>query len=351
LNINNYISQTALINNKTVLVGFDGFIDALFKIKRELHGENSVYFDKIHSFGDYVQKKDTSFCLDLDEVKTKIGGNAPIMANALGSLGLKTNLIAALGFPEVNPYFKSMSENCQLYSVSEPGKASIYEFEDGKIMFSNCSVLNDLNWTLLKEVIGLPVLIQLFKSNDLFCLLNWSEIKGTTSILKGILTEVFPEMNLENKTIFFDLSDFSNRDKKEVETVIELINEFAKHTKVVLSLNKNESQTLHDILFETTENNFYELGKKIYKKLPIAILVIHNAKETHVFENDLEVKASPELITNPMISTGAGDHFNAGFCYGLLANLELKECLVFANSVASYYIKTGVSPNINNLIK
>lgn len=351
MNTTNYISQTKVLNTKTVLVGFDGFIDSLFKIKRESHSEKLVYFDKIHSFGDYVQQKNTSFCLDVEEVTTKIGGNAPIVANALGSLGLKTNLVAALGFPEVNPYFKSMSENCQIYSVSEPGKASIYEFEDGKIMFSNCSVLNNLDWTLLKEVIGLATLIQLFKSSDLFCLLNWSEIKGMTSILKGILEDIFPAIALQNKTTFFDLSDFSNRDKKEVETVIELINEFAKHTKVVLSLNRNEAQTLHNILFETTENNFFEQGKEIYKKLSVAILVIHNAKETYVFENDLQVKSSPELIVNPMISTGAGDHFNAGFCYGLLTDLELKECLALANSVASYYIKTGISPNNNNLIK
>jgi hypothetical protein len=33
-----------------------------------------------------------------------------------------------------------------------------------------------------------------------------------------------------------------------------------------------------------------------------------------------------------------------------LTDLDLKECLDLANSVASYYIKTGVSPNSNNLI-
>lgn len=345
------ISETDVTKNKTVLVGFDGFIDALFRIKRELHGEKRVYFDKINSFGNYIQEKSTSFCLDVDEVKTKIGGNAPIVAHALGCLGIKTDLIAPLGFPSINSYFQSISENCQLHSVSEPGKAQIYEFEDGKIMFSNCSVLNNLDWTLLKEVIGLPILRQMFQSNDLFCLLNWSEIKGMTSIMRGILDEVFTEINLKNKTVFFDLADFSNRDKKEVLAVIELIKEFALQTKVVLSLNKNESKTVHDILFKETEMNFREQGKKIYRKLSISILVIHNAKETHVFENKLELEAKPELIPNPFISTGAGDHFNAGFCYGLLSNFELSKCLVMANLVASYYLKTGISPTINNLIK
>ncbi|MNT73368.1 pfkB family carbohydrate kinase [compost metagenome] len=116
-------------------------------------------------------------------------------------------------------------------------------------------------------------------------------------------------------------------------------------------MNKNESKTIHNILFEETEINFREQGKKIYRKLPISILVIHNAKETHVFENKLELEAKPELIPNPFISTGAGDHFNAGFCYGLLSNFELSKCLVMANLVASYYLKTGISPTINNLIK
>lgn len=340
----------SLLENKSALVGFDGFIDALFKIKKEAGENNSSYFDKIKSIGEYIVKKDTSFCLEVEDIKTKIGGNAPILANALGSLGIQTDLIGALGFPEINPYFKKIAENCSLKSIAEPGMAYIYEFGDGKIMFSNSRSINAVNWANLKELVSLDFLIERFNSNNLFCLLNWSEIIGMTSILEGILEDVFPKIELKNKITFFDLSDFSNRSQTDILSAIELINEFGKQTKTVLGLNKNELNKLYLLLFGEVDSNVYNQGKALFNYLKIEILVIHNSKETYVFSQKNEYHAIPELIKNPLMSTGAGDHFNAGFCCGLLANLELNECLILANSVASYYIKTGESPNINNII-
>ena len=344
------VLQSTQLNNKSALVGFDGFIDALFKIKKESEYDKAIYFDKIKSIGEYIVKKDTSFCLDLEDIKTKIGGNAPILANALGALGVQSDLIGALGFPEINPYFKTMSKNCTLKSIAEPGMAYIYEFGDGKIMFSNSSSINTVNWTNLKELISLETVIQNFESNAIFCLLNWSEILGMTSILEGILADVFPKINLKDKTTFFDLSDFSNRSQKDILSAIGLINEFGKHTKTVLGLNKNELNKLYSLLFGEENSNLYNQGKALFDFLKINILVIHNSKETYVFTQNKEYYAVPELIDEPLMSTGAGDHFNAGFCYGLLANLELNECLILANSVASFYIKTGISPSINDII-
>ena len=350
--IKNYILNTtkSLLENKSALVGFDGFVDALFKIKKEAGENNSSYFDKIKSIGEYIVKKNTSFCLDVEDIKTKIGGNAPILANALGSLGVQTDLIGALGFPEINPYFKKIAENCTLKSIAEPGMAYIYEFEDGKIMLSNSSSISTINWSKLKELVSLEFLIQSFESNDMFCLLNWSEILGMTSIMEGILLDVFPKINLKNKITFFDLSDFSNRNQIDIIKAIELINKFGEQTKTVLSLNKNELNTLYSFFFKEEDFTSGKKGKALFDHLNIEILVLHNSKETFVFTKDNEYHALPILIDKPLMSTGAGDHFNAGFCCGLLANLELKECLFLANSVASFYIKTGVSPNINDII-
>ncbi|MPM70658.1 hypothetical protein SDC9_117613 [bioreactor metagenome] len=60
--------------------------------------------------------------------------------------------------------------------------------------------------------------------------------------------------------------------------------------------------------------------------------------------NEREGKAElqPVDITCPVLSTGAGDSFNAGYCDALLDNLLLKEKLLYANTSAHYYMTHGM---------
>ena len=50
-----------------------------------------------------------------------------------------------------------------------------------------------------------------------------------------------------------------------------------------------------------------------------------------------------------MISTGAGDRFNAGFCLGRILGFDLHECLCAGVSASGYYIQTAQSPTAKQL--
>jgi len=52
-----------------------------------------------------------------------------------------------------------------------------------------------------------------------------------------------------------------------------------------------------------------------------------------------------------MILTGGGDNFNAGYCYAMLHDLNHFQSLVVANAVSGSYVETGISPDVDNLIK
>ena len=48
----------------------------------------------------------------------------------------------------------------------------------------------------------------------------------------------------------------------------------------------------------------------------------------------------------PKITTGAGDHFNSGFCLGKLLGFPTDRCLLTGVTTSGFYVRTGQSPAI-----
>ena len=51
----------------------------------------------------------------------------------------------------------------------------------------------------------------------------------------------------------------------------------------------------------------------------------------------------------PLITTGAGDHFNAGFMQGQLLGLDPEACLTLGVCTSGHYVRTGTSPDLASL--
>jgi sugar/nucleoside kinase (ribokinase family) len=50
-----------------------------------------------------------------------------------------------------------------------------------------------------------------------------------------------------------------------------------------------------------------------------------------------------------VITTGAGDHFNAGFCLGQLLGFDLTDSLACGVSTSGFYVQSGQSPSMEDL--
>ena len=51
----------------------------------------------------------------------------------------------------------------------------------------------------------------------------------------------------------------------------------------------------------------------------------------------------------PLITTGAGDHFNAGFCLGTLLGFDDALCVLTGVTTSQYYVRTARSPTLADL--
>ena len=51
----------------------------------------------------------------------------------------------------------------------------------------------------------------------------------------------------------------------------------------------------------------------------------------------------------PVITTGAGDHFNSGFCLGKLLGLDNAQSVLTGVTTSGHYVRTAQSPGIPDL--
>lgn len=347
-------ANQVFLSKKKVCIGFDGFIDSIIRVvKQKSPDKVSSYFETIEEFGSFlISKKGQSCSIELKEHLCKMGGNMPIFANALGTLGVPVACIGALGYPEIHPIFAPMTrQNCTLYSVSNPGLTNALEFNDGKVMLIQIEALDHLTWKTIKTSVGLDQLVHFFSNCDLIGIVNWSEIEHTTAIWEGILREVVPRVIPDQKKIvYFDLADCSKRNEKDIREVLQLLPQFRGHFRTILGINENEARIIYNVLFDDTKLvPVQTIGGRLYEKLAIDVLVIHPRDGAWAWKHQECYHAKTRLIEFPKISTGGGDNFNAGFCLAQLMGLDLHSSLIAANAVSGFYVQKGFSPTLSQL--
>jgi sugar/nucleoside kinase (ribokinase family) len=344
------------IDEKQVTVGFDGCCDVIYRVLKSVNSCDSgrEFFSTIEEFGDYIMNKSGMSCsLELNKQVEKIGGNSPIFSNALGHLGIKTNSIGTLGYPDIRDTFRKMSPNCNLFSYAKANDTIALEFNDGKVMLSPRINMEEDVWEKITDVIGKAKLQELLFNVDMIGLVNWSELEYSTYLWNKLYDEISIQVVKEKKQIMFiDLSDCSHKDVQSLKDIVQLIKNFRKFFKVVLSLNENEALILTRAFGLKEETELADVCKSLCTIIETDIVVIHTVKKSYVCSSS-GISSSMETYYNssPQISTGAGDNFNAGFALGCLLELPADVCEVLGNASASYYLTYGHSPSIEYLTK
>jgi len=353
--INHLKSCTEGLSSKEVTIGIDAFVDKIVRVvENKPSNGDYVFFKDIAQFGNHIVSKSGKSCgIEINESFTKLGGNAPIMAHSLGALSVRVNCVGALGYPQIDPIFNDLSSNCNLYTIGNPGYTTALEFEDGKIMLSQRDYLHRIDWNAMKNMLGLDKMKNFFNVSNLIGLVNWNGMIHLNNIFKGILDEVMPgHVASKDQIIFFDLADVSQRTTEDICEALHLINEFAKHYKVILGLNENEAILLYKALYPLKEiNDWVSIGQEIFDNLKIDSLVIHTLTSSKAFYENGTSQAESLYVKKPKLSTGGGDNFNAGLCFGQLIGLDFEGSLYCANATSGYYVRNAESPTIDNLIE
>ncbi len=335
------------------LVGLDGFVDRIVAPVGRRMGQGDR-FEPIRLIGEFGARisaaagKSTNIELYLK--REKLGGNAPIMAEALLSAGLGVKLIGALGRPHIHPVFKDLAEKTAAVSITGPGVTHAIEFSDGKIMLGMMSSLDELTYSNIIKVMGEGQFIDAVSRADLISMVNWTMIPNMTAILNAVLDRVLPNLGPKEggRLFYFDLADPEKRSAGDLQGMLKTIGRFCSYGQVTLGLNLKEAQRISALLGHEADGGSPDKLKKmawaIRQDMDITCVVVHPLKEAACATKDDAWHVEGPYTEDPVLTTGAGDHFNAGFALGQLLRMPPPHCLTLATAFSGYYVFRGASP-------
>jgi hypothetical protein len=340
-----------------VLVGLDGFVDTILHVvNKRASASKYTRIERMADFGKRITAASgLSMNFEMVTQMVKLGGNGPIMANALGSYGTHVTYIGNLGKPNIHPVFADFAKVTDLYSVAEPGYTDAIEFEDGKLMCGKHASLQQVNWANILKYLPEEQLIKKFDEVALAALVNWTMLPFMTGIFQKILKRVAPVLPGGKRWLFFDLADPAKRTNEDIAEALAIFVKFQKYFKVILGLNLNESRQIGEVLGIKPPGDSPESvtthAARIQEKLKLETVVIHPTQFAAAADAKGATYVAGPYTPKPKITTGAGDHFNAGFCIGSILNGDLATSLQIGVATSGYYVRQAKSPRLEDLKK
>jgi len=346
-----------VIASKYTVAGLDGFVDTIVTpvALRSGQGENFTPISTVTEFGQRIlgaAGKSTN--IEYYPRMDKLGGNGPIMANALLAAGTKLTYIGALGQNGVHPVFASMAEKARAVSLCAPAATTAVEFSDGKIMFGQMKSLDEITYEKIVETMGREDFHAQLAAADLIALVNWTMITHMTAIFAELAENVFPKLPPRDRIFFFDLADPEKRSAADLVDALSKIVAFEKFGRVTLGLNLKEAQQVFAALgLGISEGEdaavLMRTAAEIRQKLGVSTVVVHPRKAAACASAEGTFCVAGPYCEQPLITTGAGDHFNAGFSVGQLLGLSPEACLTTGVCTSGHYVRTAASPSIEDL--
>jgi sugar/nucleoside kinase (ribokinase family) len=346
------------LKTQRALIGFDGFVDEIVRmVDKRTSLEKYAPISTLSQLAERIAgAAGRGTNIELVVERMKLGGNGPIMANAVAAFGAQVTYIGSVGYPAPHPVFAEMAQRAQVISIANSGHTDALEFDDGKLLLGKLEPLNEITWDNLLRRAGAEKLKELFAGANLISLNNWTMLPYMSDIWKNIQQHICPHLPAASKEhiLFFDLADPEKRLAADIRAALELIAKFQNYFQVILGTNEKESFEIAEVLGipqpDNRKESMMRMAEELRAKLGLFNVVIHPVQYA-VAASASEVKlVDGPWDPKPLISTGAGDHFNAGFCLGRLSGFDLEMSLLTGVATSGFYVRTAASPAIGDLV-
>jgi sugar/nucleoside kinase (ribokinase family) len=332
------------------MVGLDGFVDEIIAVvDKRLEGNRLEPVRTISAMGEKILRAAGQSCnYELAVKQIKLGGNGPIMANALATIGLSVSYVGSVGYPEIHPVFADFAKKAAVLSIAEAGHTDALEFEDGKLMLGKYQCLCEITWDSLLARVGKDQLKKIVASASLVAMTNWTMIPSMEEIWHK-LAEQIAQSPLQDRKFFVDLADPEKRTQNDVRAAMKSLTKLQEGVEVILGLNLKEAAEIAETIglhgLASEDSAMADLAAGIRRELNLSCVVVHPRRGAAAATATETAEFAGPFVQQPKISTGAGDHFNAGFCLGRTLGFTLEESLCAGVATSGFYVRSGESPS------
>ena len=336
-----------------VLMGFDGYIDKLVR-PRKGQQSDSCYGSVAEFASRLMDMGGTSSDIAVTRLFEKIGGNGPLLAEALAEKLVPCSCIGAMGYPNLSPLYRPLAQKADLYSVAECATSFALEFPDGKIMLGDTDSFLDIHWENIRKILGEETLLSLFQEARLLCFTNWSGLPMAQNLLEGILNDICPRLTKNpDRSIFFDLADPTAKTPEQFAGLFSALERLEPYYHRVIGLNPKECMQLWRQFYGKEAENFSpDMLADLLQDFPADEIVIHDAGCAYAGSRGEDPqRIAGRYLSNPAITVGAGDNFNSGYCLGKLCGLAPAGCAALGNEAAASFVELAKPMGFEELLK
>lgn len=354
------------------LVGFDGFIDSIIDVVDRRHAPGPRGYARIPTIPAFAERcraaagKSTNAEIVVRE--DRFGGNGPLMAGALAALSTPTTFVGCVGSApaatgaahSIHPAFADFAERCRasggrVIPVGEPAHTHALEFDDGKLMLNDPRRLQALTWrglnAALDEALGPGALAGLVAGAALLAIVNWTNMPEVLGILRGLASDVLPALPASARPrVFIDLSDPARRTDADVREVLAAMARLDALAPVTLGLNLAEAERVAAVLGApppaATGDGLARSTADLRARLGVRTLTVHPREGAAAASaGGAACWVDGPLCATPRLSTGAGDHFSAGFAMAETLGAPIDACCAMGCAVSGAYVRDAASPS------
>lgn len=354
------------------VVGFDGFVDSIIDVVDQRRDMSDGGYSPIRTIEQFAARVGSasgkSTNIELVVKEDRFGGNGPLLAGGLGRLGASTTFIGAVGAPDnprtLHPLYGELERRCKLViPVAPPAHTDALEFDDGKLMLGQPRNIQSVTWESLSSGIGSDKLRAVFESASLIGIVNWVMMRGVEGIWEGLCRDVFARVKGDGRArrVFIDLSDPAKRTDADIRRALGLLTEMNRLVPVTLGLNLAEAERIVEAVgagpldsgsMGTLGGAVESATARIREKLELDCVVVHPREGAAAADaGGRHAWFDGPFTSRPKLSTGAGDHFNAGFALAQTLGLEVAECLATGCAVSGAYVRDSESPTLGRLVE
>jgi len=344
------------------LAGFDGFVDSIIDVVQRREAPGAGGYERmrtIASLADRIgQAAGRSANIELVVKRVKAGGNGPLMAGAMASLGAPVTYIGSIGSadgPAPHPVFESFVRRCtDVRVLGAPGFTDALEFDDGKLMLGKLDALSGVSWdAVVGAADGLDGLRAMAARSRVLAMCNWTMLHEMPAIWDGLLHNVLNHLpeDAAPPAVFVDLADPAKRSDEDVLAAVEQLQRLNALAPVTLGLNLAESARVLRLYREGRRDDLAGAAEAVHRSAGLACVIVHSRHGAAAAEAGDTTSFAGPFVREPVISTGAGDHFNGGFAFAQALGLPLEHRLAAGVAVSGHYVRNAEAPTLDELVE